>query len=89
MRPGDWKCTDCKGWVWKSKTECDSFKCQHMRQEKGTSASGMVNSPSSPKERELSVPCTPVVTNQAELRTVSFTVEDEEDSRFQGRKIVR
>ena len=41
----------------------------------------MVTSPSRPKERELSVPCSPAVTKHAELRTVSFAVDDEEDSR--------
>jgi hypothetical protein len=81
MRDGDWYCCDCEGYVWKSKTVCDSFKCHRRRQEQGTSASEMVNSPSRPKEREISVPCSPVVTKHAELRTVSFAVDDEEDSR--------
>ena len=80
MRPGDWKCSDCTGWVWKRKTECDSFTCQRRRQEKGISESEMDTSPSRPKERELSVPCSPVVTKHAELGTVSFAVDDEEDS---------
>jgi len=44
MRDGDWYCYDCQGFVWKSKTVCDSFKCQRRRQEKGISASEMVNS---------------------------------------------
>ncbi len=77
MRPGDWKCSDCSGWVWRWKTECDSFTCQSRRQEKGISESEMVSSPSRPKERELSVPCSPAATK----RTVSFAVDDEEDSR--------
>jgi hypothetical protein len=81
MRDGDWYCCDCEGYVWKSKTVCDSFKCQRRRQEQGISASEMVNSPSRPKEREISVPCSPVVTKHADLRTVSFAVDDDEDSR--------
>jgi hypothetical protein len=77
MRPDDWKCSDCSGWVWEWKTECDSFTCQRRRQKKGISDSEMVSSPSRPKERELSVPCSPAVTK----RTVCFAVDDEEDSR--------
>jgi len=34
MGPDDWRCPDCKGWVWASRAECDNRKCQHRRQEK-------------------------------------------------------
>jgi hypothetical protein len=71
------KCSDYRGWVWKWKTECDSFTCQRRRQEKGISESEMVSSPSRPKERELSVTSSPAATK----RTVSFPVDDAEDSR--------
>ena len=42
MRPGDWKCSDCRGWVWAWKTECDSFTCQRRRQERDSTTKDVV-----------------------------------------------
>jgi hypothetical protein len=37
MCEGDKYCPDCKGFVWRSRSECDSNKCQRRRQKKKTS----------------------------------------------------
>jgi hypothetical protein len=89
MRPGDWYCYDCQGFVWESKTVCDSFKCQRRRQEKGISASKMVNSfrtVSIAVDDEEDTPCptniSPVANERAELKDTSFVLNVFEDTSY-------
>ena len=86
MRAGDWYCYDCQGFVWRSKTVCDSFKCQRRRQEKGISASKMVNSfrtVSIAVDDEEDAPCptdiSPMANERAELKDTSFVLNVLED----------
>ncbi len=73
IREDDWYCYDCDGYVWGSRVEWDSKKCQRRRQEKGTSVNGMTDTPSTTMDREPSVFYTPPVSNEyTELKNTSF-----------------
>ena len=82
MRKGDRICPDCDGFVWSSKAECESDKCQHKRKVEATTpsrvmehkASGFYTTQVANERAELKG--TQVANERAELRVISIVCED-------------
>ena len=73
MRPGDWTCPDCGGFVWGSRSKCKSNKCQRRPQVNGTVYE--VDTPPSVSSDDVRQSAG----EQTGLRRLSFSVSSDDD----------